>query len=191
MLTRKQFKSAIAALKREDDAAQDIRKIIRDLGDGCGDLDWNSPVHTELRKLMKMSMHDRADWIDWWMYEASDYHISWEENGKTVEADVEKVDAFYDFLVNNAATIPAEKLPIMDVPTSEDSPLKKQAMELTDFQNCFESVLSYLDDHDVALHILREGEPKYVIMNMQCYERLYGQNAVAPKTTESNQEKKE
>ncbi len=186
MLTREQFKSAVAALKREDDAAQDIRKIIRELGNGCGELDWNSPVHAELRKLLKVSMHDIADWIEWWMYETDDFHVSWEENGETVEADLKEVDALYDFLINNAATIPAEKLPIEDISTSEESPLMKQAIDLDDFQNCFESVLSYLDNHDVALHILREGEPKYVIMNMQCYERLFGRDTGSPKTAKSN-----
>lgn len=181
MLTREDFKSAIAALKREDDAAQDILKIIRKLGDGDGDLSWNSPVHTELRRLLKTSMHDSAEWIDWWMYEVSDYRVSWEENGETVEADLQEVDALYDYLVNNAATISAEKLPIIDVPASEESVLKKQAIDIVDFQNCFGSVLAYLDDHDVALHIMQEEAPKYVIMNMRCYERMFGSTTPSEK----------
>lgn len=46
-------------------------------------------------------MNDTNDYISWWLYEKVGHVISWMEDGKEIERDINDVNALYDFLAEN------------------------------------------------------------------------------------------
>ena len=46
----------------------------------------------------KESVHDEYDYIEWWLYETTDYKV-WTEDG-TKEWDLKEPEALYDYIVN-------------------------------------------------------------------------------------------
>lgn len=48
-------------------------------------------------------MNDRYDYIGWWLYEAADYTVSWEEDGNTIERDLTDVNDLYDYIIENGS----------------------------------------------------------------------------------------
>ena len=46
----------------------------------------------QMLKVLKETVPDPYDYISWWLYDASDYRVSWEENGQKIEKNLEKAD---------------------------------------------------------------------------------------------------
>ena len=55
--------------------------------------------------VLKEVMHDQYDYIGWWLYETSDYTVSWEENEETITANLREPEALYDYLVESVKGI--------------------------------------------------------------------------------------
>ena len=70
----------------------------------------------QMLKVLKETVPDPYDYISWWLYDASDYRVSWEENGQKIEKNLEKADDLYDFLVASAANQPDVEGLLKDMP---------------------------------------------------------------------------
>lgn len=98
MLKRETFVLAINKIQQHADLMEKLHETLKDFGSFPPNLDFGS-LHLEgLRAVLKDAMNDEHDYIGWWLYETSDYTVSWEEGGHTVECDLEDVNALYDFL---------------------------------------------------------------------------------------------
>jgi len=101
MLKRETFTLAINKIKEHEALMDQLHKTLRKFGDFPPNLDFGS-LHLEaLRAVLQEAMNDEYDYIGWWLYEAADYTVSWDEDGKTVECDLTKVDSLYDYLCGN------------------------------------------------------------------------------------------
>jgi hypothetical protein len=174
MITREAFVLAIQKIRTQEANIKDFSDALSKLSDGITTFDIDNQYLSALRDVLGEAMHDKNDWLGWWLYEAADYTVSWEEDGKEISVNLEDVNALYDFLVNNAATITDEQLPISDMPSEngETHIFPRKTIELCDFSNCFESVINYIERNDVALHIIKDGKPQYVLLNMKCWNEM-------------------
>lgn len=173
MLSREVFNIAINKIRTQEANIKEFSEALSKLSDGITTFDIDNQYLAALRDVLGEAMHDKNDWIGWWLFEASDYTVTWEEDGKEISADLEDINALYDFLVNNAASITDDRLPITDMPDDGESHLyPRKAIDICDFTNCFESVLHYIERNDVALHITRDGKPQYVLLNMKCWNEM-------------------
>lgn len=174
MLSRSTFISAIENIQAQEKKVEEFSAALAKMSDGVSVFDAGNQYLRGLLDVLKTAMNDRGDYIEWWLYEATDYHVSWEEEGKDVCVDLEDINALYDYLVQEAGEIPADKLPLHDLPDRPGSPYPHKAMELSDFSVCMDSVLAYLDRQDVVIQLQQDGQSKYVIMSVKCYNEMFG-----------------
>ena len=138
-------------------------------------LDFNSLHHKALMQVLEEAMGDQNGWIFWWLYEDVEKVVTWDENGEEIKADLTDVNALYDFLVREIRDAQAEQLPLRDYDEEALFPeYANKVMELNDFQMYFESTLRYVSQSNIVLHINESAEGKYVLMPIQCYERMMG-----------------
>ena len=90
MLSKETFLKAIGKIKRHealmDELTATLRKFFREA----------------LMDVLKEAMNDRYDYIGWWLYEAADYIVTWEENGETMSVNLQEPEALYNYLVESA-----------------------------------------------------------------------------------------
>ena len=172
MISRKLFVDTLEGIKQKFAVREKAEEELHKLGlsiDIQEDLFLN-----QLLEVLKETVPDPYDYISWWLYDASDYRVSWEENGQPIEKDLEKADDLYDFLVASAANQPDVEGLLKDMPDNEKGIAPEKMIEQTDFLRYMDAVLSYLDTHDIVIQIAQEGVPKYVLLSKKLYDQLYG-----------------
>lgn len=103
MLKRETFVMAINKIQRHQVLMDQLHQTLREFGDFTPNLDFDS-LHLEaLLTVLKEAMNDRYDYIGWWLYEAADYTVSWEEDGNTIERDLTDVNDLYDYIIENGS----------------------------------------------------------------------------------------
>lgn len=174
MLSRATFISAIKKIQSQEAAVEEFNMALSKLSDGFTTFDIDNQYLKALRDVLAEAMHDTGDWIGWWLFEASDYMVSWDEDGKEVSVNLEDVNDLYDFLINNAATLTDEQLPIKDMPDGEQfmHSYAQKSVDFCDFTNCFERLTSYVGGNDAVFHISKDGTAQYVLMNSSCWNKL-------------------
>lgn len=105
MLPRELFLSTIEKIRQQEARIDEFDKALSKMCDGFPVFDKDNLYLIALRDLLKYTMQDQYDNIDWWLYEAPDagYTVSWEEDGKEVSVDLTEAGALYDYLVEEAA----------------------------------------------------------------------------------------
>lgn len=174
MLSRASFFAAIEKIRAQEANIEEFSQALSKLSDGYTTFDIDNKYLQALRDILAETMHDENDWIGWWLFEASDYTVSWDEDGKEVSVNLEDVNDLYDFLRNNAATLTDEQLPIKDVQSGAGvaQTYDQKAVDYCDYTNCFGRITNYVRDHDVALHITEADESHYVLMNTKAWNQL-------------------
>ena len=105
MLPKELFLSTIEKIRQQEARIDEFDKALNKMCDGFPVFDKDNLYLIALRDLLKYTMQDQYDNIDWWLYEAPDagYTVSWEEDGKEVSVDLTEASALYDYLVETAA----------------------------------------------------------------------------------------
>ena len=88
MISRKLFVDTLEGIKQKFAVREKAEEELHKLGlsiDIQEDLFLN-----QLLEVLKETVPDPYDYISWWLYDASDYRVSWEENGQPIEKDLEK-----------------------------------------------------------------------------------------------------
>ena len=171
MISRKLFVETLEGIKEKFAVREKAEEELQKLGlsiDIQEDLFLN-----QLLEVLKETVPDPYDYISWWLYDASDYRVSWEENGQKIEKNLEKADDLYDFLVSSAANQPDVEDLLIDMPESGKSFAPEKMIEQTDFLRYMDAVLIYLDTHDIVIKIAQEGVPKYVLLNKKLYDQFF------------------
>lgn len=102
MLKRETFVDAISKIKKHEELMDRLDTVCREFGSFRPSLDFGNLHLQALLEVLKEAMDDEYDYISWWLYEGTDYIVSWEENGKTVSVDLTDVNDLYEFLAKNA-----------------------------------------------------------------------------------------
>lgn len=172
MITKQVFVDTLKAIKDEEKVREDAQKELKKLG---LELDWNkTPFLGPLLNLLKAAVPDPYDNIGWWLYEDVDHTIFWNEDGKEVSVNVEDPGDLYDYLVGPHGRPKPEDLPFVDLPEECKDGVLHRGIEEVDFTNYVEAVVDYVDEHNAVIHIMREGETKYILMAAKAYEERFG-----------------
>lgn len=104
MIPKELFLSTIEKILRQRERIDAFENALKDLCDGHPVFDRENLYLEALLDLLKFSMNDTYDYIDWWLYEApsSGFMVWWEEHGEEVSADLSTPTALYDYLVEGA-----------------------------------------------------------------------------------------
>lgn len=172
MIPKKDFIDVLSKIKAEQEHSQELHKTLHDAG---VTIDYENPYIRLLLDVLKAGVPDPYEYIDWWLFEDVD-HIIYKEDGHEVEADVTEPGALYDYLTSPKGMPAFENIPQKELPEwTERSGIPTIGMELSDFVNYMEVVLDYLETHEAMIHIMRDGESKYVLMPVKQYEQRYGE----------------
>ena len=104
MLKRDTFVNAIRAIQKQEELADRLNEVYREMTDGCGSLMLGSLTGNALIATLEDGMDDQYGYVSWWLYEApeGDKTVSWEDEGKEVSVELSDVNALYDYLVQCA-----------------------------------------------------------------------------------------
>lgn len=105
MLSKETFLKAISDIKQHEALMDELGTTLRKFGDFPPQPDCSHFYRSALMAVLKEAMNDKYDYIGWWLYETSDYTVSWEENGETITANLREPEALYDYLVESAKSI--------------------------------------------------------------------------------------
>lgn len=179
MISKEQFIATMKKIQNQDTRTHKFSAALNEMGDGHFVFDSKNEYLTALLQLLKADLHDNGEWIEWWLYESNISHVvTWIENDEPRSADLTESGALYDFLVNNAAAISAEKLSIRKMDDEgQDSAFSREKIDLENFVSSLDSVMLYLNKHDTALHIFENGEAKYVVLNIRYYNQEHRQGS--------------
>lgn len=173
MISRKLFVDTLAGIRKEfenrDNAEKELVKL------GLRIESDRTPFSESMLEILKEVVPDSYDYISWWLYDTSDYRVSWEEDGEQIEKNLEDPNALYDFLVDEAVKGTNVEALLVDVPSKEHDFAPQKMIEQTDFVRYMDAVLNYLETHDIVIQIAQEGEGKYVVMGIKLYNQLFGE----------------
>lgn len=173
MITKKNFVETLTAIRREGQLREDTDKELKKLGLA---VDWNhTPYLQPLLDLLKAATPDPFDLISWWLFEDVDHIVSWEEDGKTIEVNLNDAGDLYDYIMKSNAELPENKLPLIDLPEeSEKYGIPHKGIDQVDFGNYMDAVLRYIEIHDVVIDIMQADGTKCVLMSVKFYEKMFG-----------------
>lgn len=171
MISRKLFVDTLVGIKKEFEKRDSAEKELAKFGLRI-DAD-RTPFLESMLEILKEIVPDPYDYISWWLYDASDYCVSWEEDGQKIEKDLQDPNNLYDFLLDGAAKATDVEALVVDVPAKEYDLAPQKMIEQTDFLRYMDAVLNYLETHDIVIQIAQEGVGKYVVMGAKLYHQLF------------------
>lgn len=173
MISKKAFIDTLTAIQKQCEISRNAETELHKLGLSVSY--EQTPYLQTLLDLLKAAVPDRYDYISWWLFEAADYEVTWEKDGKTVSADLKDPGALYDFLTGGDCAPDPEALPFIELPErNTGSAYPHLGIEQVDFCDNMDSVFRYLDEHDAIIHIMCGGTEKYVLMSVRVYNSLFG-----------------
>lgn len=101
MLSKETFLKALALIREQEKINDNFSKALEAVGDGHFLYGVNNKYHEALMLVLKESVHDKYDYIEWWLYETTDYKV-WTEDGRN-EWNLKKPEALYDYIVNECS----------------------------------------------------------------------------------------
>ena len=171
LISRKLFVDTLVGIKKEFENRDSAEKELAKLGLRI-DAD-RTPFLESMLEILKEVVPDPYDYIGWWLYDASDYRVSWEEDGQKIEKDLQNPNDLYDFLLDGAVKSTDVETLLAEVPAKEYDLAPQKMIEQTDFLRYMDAVLNYLETHDIVIQIAQEGVGKYVVMGAKLYHQLF------------------
>ena len=131
MITLETFKKCIKAIQHQDEIDKQLTDLL--IGDGCsGWVTTGEELINSMRALLKDSMNDQYDFIDWWLYDVDkDKRKVWERKKNEfcdeiqLTYDLEDLDSLYYYILGEYCNVPTTVAPYKE---QEDKP--------NDFSTC-------------------------------------------------------
>lgn len=119
-------------------------------------------------ELLCAAIPDPHGYIEKWLFETLEPLP--QPDGSAVTVPWEAPGTLYDLLVREAATLPEEKLPLLELPMVGE--VSHRAIRAVDYFNYFDAVLDYVKRHDVVIHITEEKKEDKLLLGLGLYQRL-------------------
>ena len=97
MISKETFCKALNMIKEQDETNQKFSDAVQLVGDGYFAFGTDNQYLTALLMVMKEAVDDRFDYIDWWLYDATEDHRAWTEDDSK-EWNLTDPAALYDFI---------------------------------------------------------------------------------------------
>lgn len=99
MISKETFVKAFKLIKAQKKIDDEFSKALNLVGNGHFVYGCDNHYLEALLVVLKEAMNDVGNYIDWWMYETSDYLV-WDED-EGLKWDLRSPEALYDFLSND------------------------------------------------------------------------------------------
>ena len=121
MITLETFKKCIKAIQYQDHLDEQLTKLLVDKG--CtGWVTTGEDLINAMRALLKDSINDQYDYIDWWLYDVDEGKRKvWENkkdpsNGQSLrfEYSLEDLDSLYYYILGEYSNVPSIVVPFKE-----------------------------------------------------------------------------
>lgn len=121
MITLKTFKKCVKAIQHQDEIDKQLTDLL--IGSECsGWVTTGEELINAMRALLKDSMNDQYNYIDWWLYDVGEGERKvWENkkdpsNGQSLrfEYNLEDLDSLYYYILGEYSNVPATVAPFRD-----------------------------------------------------------------------------
>ena len=105
MLSKEGFCKALQMIKEQESIDEQFSKALDLVGDGHFVFGAENKYLLALRDVLKEAVNDQYDYIDWWLYEATDDYTVWEADC-TMKYCLKDPEALYDFITGTLKPVP-------------------------------------------------------------------------------------
>lgn len=96
MLSKEGFCKALQKIKEQESIDEQFSKALDLVGNGHFVFGAENKYLLALRDVLKEAVNDQYDYIDWWLYEATDDYTVWEADC-TMKYCLKEPEALYDY----------------------------------------------------------------------------------------------
>lgn len=105
MLSKEGFCKALQMIKEQESINEQFSKALDLVGNGHFVFGTENKYLLALRDVLKEAVNDQYDYIDWWLYEATDDYTVWEADC-TMKYCLKEPEALYDYINRYAEACP-------------------------------------------------------------------------------------
>lgn len=136
MITLETFKKCVKAIQHQDEIDKQLTDLL--IGDGCtGWVTTGEELINSMRALLKDSMNDQYDYIDWWLYDVGGGNREvWEHKKNELDGevqltyDLEDLDSLYYYILGEYHNVPTTVTPFKE---REDKPHEYSTCSVDEF----------------------------------------------------------
>ena len=176
MMSKECFCKALRMIKEQQGIDEQFGKALSMVGDGHFAFGTGNRYLIALLDVLKEAVGDQYDYIDWWLYEATEDYIVWEAD-ETKKYCLKEPEDLYDYITGIATPLPDdEKRPVLEEVRRVVHRLPPLS-ELERIEQCMlgeklDEILDRIDREDIAFVITEDSQDKVVI----CPFRWYAEN---------------
>ena len=105
MLSKEGFCKALQMIKEQESINEQFSKALDLVGNGHFVFGTENKYLLALRDVLKEAVNDQYDYIDWWLYEATDDYTVWEADC-TMKYCLKEPEALYDYITGTLKPVP-------------------------------------------------------------------------------------
>lgn len=108
MISKACFCKALRMIKEQQDIDEQFSKALNMVGDGHFAFGAGNKYLTALLEVLKEAVGDQYDYIDWWLYEATEDFMVWEAD-ESKKYCLKEPEDLYDYITEIASPISADE----------------------------------------------------------------------------------
>lgn len=170
MLSKEGFCKALQMIKEQESIDEQFSKALNLVGDGHFVFGAENKYLMALRDVLKEAVNDQYDYIDWWLYEATDDYTVWEADC-TMKYCLKDPEALYDYITGTLKPVPVfsgestSQQEQGDVKMKRLPPLSEmERIEQTLLVEKLDEILERIDNEDIGFVITENGLPDMVLI---------------------------
>lgn len=117
MISKQLFCKTIEDIRKQDAKMHEFDVALNKICDSSVVFDADNLYLSALLRLLKEELDDRADTIEWWLYDGVCKCIWYDfQDGRRMRYDMPTAESLYDYL-----TLPFEQLPLISILKSDNT----------------------------------------------------------------------
>ena len=108
MISKEGFCKALRMIKEQEAIDEQFSKALEMVGSGHFAFGADNKYLIALRNVLKETVGEQYDYIDWWLYEATDDYEVWEAD-KPLKYCIKEAEDLYDYITGVMQPTPVEK----------------------------------------------------------------------------------
>ena len=110
LLSKDTFCAALRMVKEQEAINEEVATALCKVSDGLGTFGCDNKWFDALMMVLKETVNDQYDYIEWWLYEATEDYKVWEDKESGKEWCLKEPEALYDYIVTECQDeVPQQK----------------------------------------------------------------------------------
>ena len=177
MVSKDCFCKALRMIKEQQDVDERFGNALKMVGDGHFAYGTGNKYLAALLDVLKEAVGDQYDYIDWWLYEATEDYMVWEADGSKKYCLKEPEDLYY-YITRIASPIPTDEKKRVPEEVHRVVHRLPPLSELDRIEQCLlgeklDEILERIDRENTAFVITENGQDKMVICPFRWYAEYF------------------